>query len=97
MLKVQLIWFELYAVLWEQECRSQQVRHVAIMEIVRNDHLGSVTRIIRSNGAQVFLLRYAPQASPDVAERSAQYDPWGVQTVTTNTIAFSRGYCGHVC
>ena len=67
MLKVQLIWFELYAVLWEQECRSQQVRHVAIMEIVRNDHLGSVTRIIRSNGAQVFLLRYAPQASPDVA------------------------------
>lgn len=95
MLKVQLIWFDLYAVLWEQECRSQQVRHVAIMEIVRNDHLGSVTRIIRSNGAQVFLLRYAPQASPDVAERSAQYDPWGVQTVTTNTIGFSRGYCGH--
>ena len=44
------------------------------------DNLGSVTRIIRSNGATVF---------------SAQYDPWGVQTVTTNTIAFSRGYCGH--
>ena len=80
MLKVQLIWFELYAVLWEQESRSQQVRHVGIMEIARDDNLGSVTRIFNSAGSVV---------------SSAQYDPWGVQTVTTNTIGFSRGYCGH--
>ena len=44
------------------------------------DNLGSVTRIIRSNGATVF---------------SAQYDPWGVQPQTINTIGFNRGYCGH--
>ena len=80
MTKVQLIWFELYAVLWEREHRSHQVRHVGIMEIARDDNLGSVTRIFNSAGSVVF---------------SAQYDPWGVQTVTTNTIAFSRGYCGH--
>ncbi len=80
MTKVQLIWFDLYTVLWERECRSHQVRHVGIMEIARDDNLGSVTRIFNSAGSVV---------------SSAQYDPWGVQTVTTNTIGFSRGYCGH--
>ncbi|MBQ6194329.1 MAG: VCBS repeat-containing protein [Prevotella sp.] len=44
------------------------------------DHLGSVTRIYNSSGTAVF---------------SAQYDPWGVQTVTTNAIGYNRGYCGH--
>lgn len=44
------------------------------------DHLGSVTRIYNTSGTAVF---------------SAQYDPWGVQTVTTNTIKYNRGYCGH--
>lgn len=44
------------------------------------DHLGSVTRIYNTSGTAVF---------------SAQYDPWGVQTVTTNTIRYNRGYCGH--
>ena len=80
MTKVQLIWFELYAVLWERECRSHQVRHVGIMEIARDDNLGSVTRIFNSAGSVVF---------------SVQYDPWGVQPQTINTIGFNRGYCGH--
>ena len=44
------------------------------------DNLGSVTRIYNTSGTAVF---------------SAYYDPWGVQTVTTNTIGYSRGYCGH--
>ena len=44
------------------------------------DNLGSVTRIYNSSGTAVF---------------SAYYDPWGVQTVTTNTIGYNRGYCGH--
>lgn len=44
------------------------------------DNLGSVTRIYNSSGTAVF---------------SAEYDPWGVQAVTTNTIGYNRGYCGH--
>ena len=44
------------------------------------DNIGSVTRIYNTSGTAVF---------------SAQYDPWGVQTVTTNTIKYNRGYCGH--
>ena len=39
-----------------------------------------MTRIYNTSGTAVF---------------SAQYDPWGVQTVTTNTIKYNRGYCGH--
>lgn len=44
------------------------------------DHLGSVTRIYDDQGTAVF---------------SAEYDAWGKQTVTTNTIGFHRGYTGH--
>ena len=43
-------------------------------------NLGSIMRLYNSSGTAVF---------------SAYYDPWGVQTVTTNTIGFNRGYCGH--
>ena len=44
------------------------------------DHLGSITRIYTKNGTKVF---------------SAEYDAWGKQTVTTNTLGFHRGYTGH--
>lgn len=44
------------------------------------DHLGSVTRIFNESGGTVF---------------EAEYDAWGRQTVTTNTIGFHRGYTGH--
>ena len=80
MLNVQLICFEFYAALWEQECRSQQTCHIGNLEIIGGNHLGSVTRIYNTSGTAVF---------------SAYYDPWGVQTVTTNTIGYNRGYCGH--
>ena len=44
------------------------------------DHLGSITRIYNKNGAKVF---------------SAEYDAWGKQTVSLDTLGFHRGYCGH--
>ena len=44
------------------------------------DHLGSITRIYDSNANEVF---------------SAEYDPWGQQTVSTNTLGFHRGFTGH--
>ncbi len=44
------------------------------------DHLGSVTRIFNESGTSVF---------------EADYDAWGKQTVTKNTIHFQRGYTGH--
>lgn len=44
------------------------------------DHLGSVTRIFDESGASVF---------------EAEYDAWGRQAVSRNTIGFHRGYTGH--
>ena len=44
------------------------------------DHLGSITRIFSESGTSVF---------------EAEYDAWGKQTITTNTIGFQRGYTGH--
>ena len=44
------------------------------------DHLGSVTRIFNESGTSVF---------------EAEYDAWGRQTVSKNTIGFHRGYTGH--
>ena len=44
------------------------------------DNLGSYTRIYDNSGNEVY---------------HAEYDPWGKQTVMTNTIHFFRGYTGH--
>lgn len=44
------------------------------------DHLGSVTRIYDDFGLSSYI---------------AEYDAWGKQTVTKNTIHFQRGYTGH--
>ncbi len=44
------------------------------------DHLGSVTRIFDESGVSVF---------------EAEYDAWGRQAVSRNTIGFHRGYTGH--
>ena len=47
------------------------------------DHLGSITRIYNKNRVKVF---------------SAEYDAWGKQTVTLDTLStfgFHRGYTGH--
>ena len=44
------------------------------------DHLGSITHLMKGDGTTMF---------------AASYDAWGRQTVTTNTIGFHRGYCGH--
>ena len=44
------------------------------------DHLGSVTRLFDESGSSVF---------------EAEYDAWGKQTVSKNTIGFHRGYTGH--
>ena len=44
------------------------------------DNIGSICRIYDSNGTNVFY---------------ANYNAWGKQTVTTNTIAFHRGFTGH--
>jgi RHS repeat-associated core domain len=45
------------------------------------DHLGSVTRIYDEYGFSTVYI--------------AEYDAWGKQTVTKNTIHFQRGYTGH--
>lgn len=47
---------------------------------VNTDHQGSVLSIVDANGSSVF---------------EADYDAWGKQTVTLNTIGFHRGYTGH--
>lgn len=44
------------------------------------DHLGSVTRLYDESANLAF---------------RAEYDAWGVQNVTTNTLNFRRGYTGH--
>lgn len=45
-----------------------------------NDHLGSIMKLVETDGTEVF---------------AATYDAWGKQTVTNNTFAFHRGYTGH--
>ena len=68
--------------------------YLTAVKCCEEDHIGSVTRIYNTSGTAVF---------------SAEYDPWGVQTVTTNTIGYrsalcdafimewrkNRSYCGH--
>lgn len=44
------------------------------------DHLGSITRLYDESANLAF---------------RAEYDAWGVQNVTTNTLNFRRGYTGH--
>ena len=44
------------------------------------DNLGSILSVVDENGSKVF---------------SAEYDAWGRQTVSVNTIGLIRGYCGH--
>lgn len=44
------------------------------------DNLGSILSVIDENGSKVF---------------SAEYDAWGKQTVSVNTISLIRGYGGH--
>ena len=44
------------------------------------DNQGSYIDFYRSNGTRVF---------------EAKYDPWGVQTIVTDSIHFHRGYGGH--
>ena len=52
--------------------------YLAAVKCCEEDHIGSVTRIYNSSGTAVF---------------SAEYDPWGVQTVTTNTIGYRSALC----
>ena len=54
--------------------------YLAVVKCCEEDYLGSVTRIYNTSGTAVF---------------SAEYDPWGVQTMTTNTIKYNRGYCSY--
>ena len=75
----QMVWMELYLAVVEY-CEKDRSAHCDAFAVERRNHLGSVTRIYNTSGTAVF---------------SAQYDPWGVQTVTTNTIKYNRGYCGH--
>ena len=44
------------------------------------DHLGSITRLYSEYGNEVF---------------AAEYDAWGKQTVTVDSLDFRRGYTGH--
>ena len=75
----QMVWMELYLAVVEY-CEKDRSAHCDAFAVERRSHLGSVTRIYDTSGTAVF---------------SAYYDPWGVQTVTTNTIKYNRGYCGH--
>ena len=70
----QMVWMEFYLAVVKC-CEDDCLTHCDTFITKRRKSLGSVTRIIRSNGATVF---------------SAQYDPWGVQTVTTNVIDISE-------
>ena len=75
----QIVWMELYLAVVKC-CEEDRSAYCDAFAVERRNHLGSVTRIYNTSGTAVF---------------SAQYDPWGVQTVTTNTIKYNRGYCGH--
>ena len=75
----QKVWTEFYLAV--VKCYEEdRSAHCDAFAVERRNHLGSVTRIYDTSGTAVF---------------SAYYDPWGVQTVTTNTIKYNRGYCGH--
>ena len=71
----QIVWMELYLAVVKC-CEEDCSAHCDAFAVERRNHLGSVTRIYNTSGAAVF---------------SAYYDPWGVQTVTTNTIKYNRG------
>ena len=75
----QIVWMELYLAVVKC-CEEDCSAHCNAFVVERRKNLGSVTRIYNTSGTAVF---------------SAYYDPWGVQTVTTNTIKYNRGYCGH--
>ena len=89
----QMVWMELYLAVVKC-CEEDCSAHCDAFAVERRKNLGSGTRIYNTSGTAVF---------------SAQYDPWGVQTVTTNTIGYrsalcdafimewrkNRGYCGH--
>ena len=75
----QMVWMELYLAVVKC-CEEDCSAHCNAFVVERRKNLGSVTRIYNTSGTAVF---------------SAYYDPWGVQTVTTNTIKYNRGYCGH--
>ena len=75
----QMVWMEFYLAVVKC-CEEDCSAHCNAFVVERRKNLGSVTRIYNTSGTAVF---------------SAYYDPWGVQTVTTNTIGYSRGYCGH--
>ena len=77
--QIHIVWMEFYLAVVKC-CEDDCLTHCDTFITKRRKSLGSITRIIRSNGATVF---------------SAQYDPWGVQPQTINTIGFNRGYCGH--
>lgn len=47
---------------------------------IHTDNLGSIVEVVDGNGQSVF---------------RASYDPWGLQTVSTNSIYLHRGYTGH--
>ena len=73
----QIVWMELYLAVVEY-CEKDRSAHCDAFAVERRNHLGSVTRIYNTSGTAVF---------------SAQYDPWGVQTVTTNTIGYRSALC----
>ena len=75
----QMVWMEFYLAV-VKFCEEDCSAHCNAFVVERRKNLGSVTRIYNTSGTAVF---------------SAYYDPWGVQTVTTNTIKYNRGYCGH--
>ena len=75
----QMVWMELYLAVVKC-CEEDRSAHCDAFAVERRNRLGSVTRNYNTSGTAVF---------------SAYYDPWGVQTVTTNTIKYNRGYCGH--
>ncbi len=74
-----MVWMEFYLAVVKC-CEEDRSAHCNAFVVERRKNLGSVTRIYNTSGTAVF---------------SAYYDPWGVQTVTTNTIGYNRGYCGH--
>ena len=73
----QMVWLEFYLAVVKC-CEEDCSAHCDAFAVERRNHLGSVTRIYNSSGTVVF---------------SAQYDPWGVQTVTTNTIGYRSALC----
>ena len=71
----QMVWMEFYLAVVKC-CEEDCSAHCNAFVVERRKNLGSVTRIYNTSGTAVF---------------SAYYDPWGVQTVTTNTIKYNRG------